>query len=107
MQPPEHVPLDVMVDDSQNPDSETQPQTQSTQQEASQPINGMDGHLWGFLQPCSSALTRIDFWKINPSVSIGRNEQTNDVVLPGFKVSEYNPSTHSYPSASNHPACNE
>ena len=47
-----------MYTDDTNDDS--QEQTQSTQQ-ASQPLNTeLDGHLWGYLQPCSSALRRID-----------------------------------------------
>ncbi|KIM40164.1 hypothetical protein M413DRAFT_413516 [Hebeloma cylindrosporum] len=72
-------------DDSQ--DSEQQTQTQSTQ-EASQPDPiSLDAHLWGYLQPCSAALTRIDFWKIHPRYTIGRNTEINQVVLPGPKVS--------------------
>lgn len=75
-----------MYTDDANDDS--QEQTQSTQQ-ASQPLNtALDEHLWGYLQPCSSALTRIDFWKIRPRYTIGRNIQENQVVLPGFKISE-------------------
>jgi serine/threonine/tyrosine protein kinase RAD53 len=78
--------LDGMYTDDVNEDS--QEQTQSTQQ-ASQPLNtALDEHLWGYLQPCSSALTRIDFWKIHPRYTIGRNIQENQVVLPGFKISE-------------------
>jgi hypothetical protein len=78
--------IDGMYTDDANEDS--QEQTQSTQQ-ASQPINtALDEHLWGYLQPCSSALTRIDFWKIHPRYTIGRNIQENQVVLPGFKISE-------------------
>ncbi|KAG5642826.1 hypothetical protein DXG03_002057 [Asterophora parasitica] len=64
---------------------ETQ-QTQSTQQ-ASQQVNPVvDAHLWGYLQPCSAKLTRIDFWKIKPRYAIGRNQELNGVVLPGFKI---------------------
>jgi hypothetical protein len=77
--------LDGMYTEDVNDDS--QEQTQSTQQ-ASQPLNtALDEHLWGYLQPCSSALTRIDFWKIHPRYTIGRNIQENQVVLPGFKIS--------------------
>lgn len=82
----ENDAVDDMYTDDANEDS--QEQTQSTQQ-ASQPVNtDLDGHLWGYLQPCSSALTRIDFWKIHPRYTIGRNIQENQVVLPGFKISE-------------------
>jgi len=81
----ENDTVDGMYTDDANEDS--QEQTQSTQQ-ASQPVNtDLDGHLWGYLQPCSSALTRIDFWKIHPRYTIGRNIQENQVVLPGFKIS--------------------
>ena len=68
---------------------ESQAQTQSTQHASQQGTNGIDGHLWGFLQPCNVAQARIDFWRINPIYRIGRNVQENDIVLPGFKVSEY------------------
>ncbi|KAF9478621.1 Pkinase-domain-containing protein [Pholiota conissans] len=63
-------------------------QTQSTQQASQQPPDpSVDHHLWGYLQPCSSTLTRIDFWRIHPRYTIGRNTETNQVVLPGAKVS--------------------
>ncbi|KAH9485365.1 Serine/threonine-protein kinase cds1 [Psilocybe cubensis] len=68
-------------------DYEQQTQTQSTQQASQPPPVAFDSHLWGFLQPCSAALTRIDFWKLNPRYTIGRNTETNQVVLPGYKVS--------------------
>ncbi|KAF5320932.1 hypothetical protein D9619_001805 [Psilocybe cf. subviscida] len=94
---PPHIPLLFLSMDTDSIDygmeydedslEETQ-QTQSTQQ-ASQPPESdtVDEHLWGYLQPCSAALTRIDFWRIHPKYSIGRNTETNQVVLPGFKVS--------------------
>jgi serine/threonine/tyrosine protein kinase RAD53 len=74
----------ILDDDSQ----ETQQQTQSTQQASQQASTSVDSHLWGYLQPCSASLTRIDFWKIHPRYTIGRNTEQNQVVLPGFKVSE-------------------
>ncbi|KAJ3514639.1 hypothetical protein NLJ89_g2260 [Agrocybe chaxingu] len=70
-------------EDSQESDQ----QTQSTQQASQPPAPNVDSHLWGYLQPCSSALTRIDFWKIHPRYTLGRNTEINQVVLPGFKVS--------------------
>ncbi|PFH44973.1 hypothetical protein AMATHDRAFT_164241 [Amanita thiersii Skay4041] len=74
-------------DQLQEQDTEALQQTQSTQQ-ASQPVNSsIDSHLWGYLQPCNSTLTRIDFWKIHPRYTVGRNTQANQVVLPGFKIS--------------------
>ncbi|KAF8644791.1 hypothetical protein AX16_008253 [Volvariella volvacea WC 439] len=71
-------------DDSQ--EVATQQQTQSTQQ-TNEPDPSVDAHLWGYLLPCSGSLTRIDFWKVHPRYTIGRNVQSNQVVLPGFKVS--------------------
>lgn len=89
---------DPYAEDSQ--EEEQQTQTQSTQQ-ASQPETvTVDSHLWGFLQPCSSSLSRIDFWKINPRYTIGRNTETNQVVLPGFKVSTYLTSFRSFDARS-------
>jgi serine/threonine/tyrosine protein kinase RAD53 len=79
---------DEANDHAQDSDSQTQQQTQSTQQASQQTNPSLDSHLWGYLQPCSPALTRIDFWKIHPRYTIGRNTQTNQVVLPGFKISE-------------------
>jgi hypothetical protein len=66
-----------------------QQQTQSTQQASQQPpMESNDTHLWGYLQPCTGGLTRIDFWKIHPRYTIGRNTELNQVVFPGFKISE-------------------
>lgn len=74
---------------------QTQQQTQSTQQtqQVSQPAGPADAHLFGYLQPCSatSKLLRVDFWKMHPKYKIGRNTELNNVVFPGFKVSEYTP----------------
>lgn len=86
---------DNRFDDFNNnsyPDSDLQ-QTQSTQQASQQsaPENN-DSHLWGYLQPCSGGLTRIDFWKIHPCYTIGRNTEFNSVVFPGFKISQLHPS---------------
>ena len=60
-------------------------------QEATQGIynSHVDAHLWGFLQPCSSTIARMDFMKAVQVVDIGRNTEGNLFVLPGFKVSEY------------------
>jgi len=75
---------------------ESEQQTQSTQQ-ASQPTTSgtIDSHLWGYLQPCSGALARIDFWKIKPKYTIGRNTEQNHIVLPGLKISQSNCATFS------------
>ncbi|KAG6862270.1 hypothetical protein C0995_002201 [Termitomyces sp. Mi166 len=65
---------------------ETQQQTQSTQQASQQAGIDVNGHLWGYLQPCSSDLTRIDFWKVTPRYKLGRSKDLNDCVLPGAKA---------------------
>lgn len=79
--------------DSMNADEtmeeQTQQATQSTQHSGSQAIGDANSHLWGFLQPCSTLLKRIDFFKIQPTVSIGRHGEQNEIVLPGGKVSAY------------------
>ncbi len=76
-------------EDSQEPEEEEETQqTQSTQQASQPPDPAVDSHIWGYLQPCSVALTRIDFWRIHPRYTIGRNVDQNQVVLPGPKVSE-------------------
>lgn len=68
---------------------QTQQQTQSTQQ-ASQDEVVVDEHLWGYLIPCSASLRRIDFLKMKRIYRIGRNreEQKNDIILPGMKISK-------------------
>ncbi|KAH7917308.1 kinase-like protein [Leucogyrophana mollusca] len=68
--------------------SEQTQQAAQSAQPASQTPNSADAnaHLWGFLQPCSSALRRIHFRKTSPGTRIGRAPDS-DVVLPGVKVS--------------------
>lgn len=69
---------------------ETQQATQSTQTSSQQNSSSADAnsHLWGFLQPCGTQLRRIDFFKVVPTVSIGRYQEGNEVVLPGCRVSK-------------------
>ena len=75
--------------DFEEEEEEDLQQTQSTQQASQQPpMESNDTHLWGYLQPCTGGLTRIDFWKIHPRYTIGRNTELNQVVFPGFKISE-------------------
>jgi len=63
---------------------------QQTQQATQGIYNShVDAHLWGFLQPCSAAIARMDFLKAIKVYDIGRNSEGNLFVLPGFKVSEY------------------
>jgi len=75
-------------EDEDQEEPETQP-TQSTQQASQHTQPSVDAHLWGYLHPCSGSLTRIDFWRMHPRYSVGRNGELNQVVLPGFKVSKY------------------
>ena len=81
-----HSEDDRMVTDD---GAQTQQQTQSTQQ-ASQSEHTDNTHLWGYLIPCSANLRRIDFQKIKPSYSIGRNREgtKNDIIFPGMKISK-------------------
>ena len=85
MQPPNEYEDAVMADDD---DFESTQQTQSTQPLSQNP-QSIDSHIWGFLQPCSPALKRIDFWKSVSVYDIGRNPEGNVIILPGFKVSAY------------------
>ncbi|KAG2122839.1 kinase-like domain-containing protein [Suillus cothurnatus] len=82
---PADIPHDLMpLDDSMI--EETQQATQSTQH-ASQPNSAnTNSHLWGYLQPCSNVLRRLDLWKVQPAASVGRAPD-NDIILPGGKVS--------------------
>lgn len=82
---PADIPPDLMpLDDSMI--EETQQATQSTQH-ASQPNSAnTNSHLWGYLQPCSNVLRRLDLWKVQPAASVGRAPD-NDIILPGGKVS--------------------
>ena len=81
MQAPDEVthPADMTADETVVGD------TQPTQQ-AGQPPNVIDQHLWGYLQPCSKELTRLDFWKAKPTYTIGRSRECS-MTLTGFKVS--------------------
>jgi hypothetical protein len=77
-----------MDNDVYNESQESEQQTQSTQQASQSQKASEDAHLWGYMQPCNASLTRIDFWKIHPKYTIGRNTELNQVILPGFKVSK-------------------
>lgn len=85
IQPPVEIPNELMpLDDSMT--EETQQATQSTQH-ASQPNPAnTNSHLWGYLQPCSNVLRRLDLWKVQPAASVGRAPD-NDIILPGGRVS--------------------
>lgn len=75
-----NIVQDVEVEDSVQA-------TQSTQQASQVPYPNFDHHLWGYLQPCSAALFRIDFLKVNTKYAIGRHENLNNIILPGMKIS--------------------
>ncbi|KAG6830161.1 hypothetical protein H0H92_001890 [Tricholoma furcatifolium] len=77
---------DFMHDVEETQETQTQQQTQSTQPASQQTVEDMNGHLWGYLQPCAAGLARIDFWKMTPKYRLGRNQQQNDCVLPGGKI---------------------
>ena len=80
-----------MDDGAYNNDSQEsdQQQTQSTQQASQhEKVSEEDAHLWGYMQPCNASLTRINFWKMHPKYTIGRNTELNQVILPGCKVSK-------------------
>ncbi|KAJ7115895.1 kinase-like domain-containing protein [Mycena epipterygia] len=49
----------------------------------------VDYHLWGYLVPQSAnpKVLRIDFWRITPSCSLGRDPELNTLILPGPYIS--------------------
>ena len=49
-------------------------------------VDPMDRPFFGCLQPCNSALRRIDFVKTRPVVRIGRGPN-NDINFPGIRIS--------------------
>ena len=77
-----------MDNDVYNDSQDSEQQTQSTQQASQPQMVSEYAHLWGYMQPCSASLYKIDFWKIQPRYTIGRNTELNQVILPGFKVSK-------------------
>jgi len=69
-------------------------ETQGATQQASQAYYGnehpMERPFFGCLQPCNTALHRIDFKKTQPLIAIGRGPN-NDFVLPGMRISKLMP----------------
>lgn len=64
-------------------------QTQLSTQQYSQSTpeqHDATGHLWGFLFPCSPRLRQLDFWRTQPSYTIGRGHD-NAIRLPGMRIS--------------------
>jgi len=67
-------------------------ETQGATQQASQAfyqndVYPMERPFFGCLQPCNTALRRIDFVKTQPLIAIGRGA-SNDFVLPGMRISK-------------------
>ena len=68
---------------------ETQGATQQASQYASfyaNSVHPMESPFFGCLQPCNTALRRIDFQKTQPNNAIGRGP-TNNFILPGMRIS--------------------
>ncbi|OAX40928.1 kinase-like protein [Rhizopogon vinicolor AM-OR11-026] len=85
MQPPAQIPDEFVTADNDSM-VETQQATQSTEHSSQPNAADTNSHLFGFLQPCNTLLRRIDFWKVQPTVQLGRAPD-NDIVLPGGRVS--------------------
>ncbi len=66
---------------------ETQGATQQASQAFYQNEAPMERPFFGCLQPCNTALRRIDFMKTKPLIAIGRGVN-NDFVLPGMRISK-------------------
>lgn len=74
-------------------DQEYAGETQGATQQASQytsfypnSVHPMESPFFGCLQPCNTALRRIDFQKTQPHNTVGRGPG-NDFVLPGMRIS--------------------
>jgi serine/threonine/tyrosine protein kinase RAD53 len=91
MQPPVQIPLELIPDNSSMVE-ETQQATQSTEYSSQPDASDTNSHLWGFLQPSNTLLRRIDLWKVQPTVQVGRAPD-NDIILPGGRVSKCLPYT--------------
>lgn len=74
--------------DLQEEELEQTQQTQLSTQQYSQAAEHQDpsGHLWGFLLPCSPRLKQLEFWRSQPSYTIGRGHD-NAIRLPGPRIS--------------------
>lgn len=86
MQTPVQIPHEFVIADNDSMVEETQQATQSTDHSSQPDASDTNAHLWGFLQPCNTMLRRIDFWKVQPTVQVGRAPD-NNIVLPGGRVS--------------------
>jgi len=79
---------DDFQEEAEDYESQSQQETQSTQEASQDTIPDIDMEsLWGYLQPCSADLFRLEFNYLHKTYTIGRNDK-NMYVLPGVKVSE-------------------
>jgi ser/thr/tyr protein kinase RAD53 len=75
-------------------------ESQDTEMQETQPVDDVelgsrerrakeeyDARLWGFLHPCTTSVSRIDFLKPQTSYQFGRNRQQVDIVLTAAKIS--------------------
>ncbi|KAI0058110.1 kinase-like protein [Artomyces pyxidatus] len=72
-------------------DMEQTQETQVSTQQASQQYDNhpMNSHLFGYLQPCTINMARVDLYKAVPEVKIGRAPApVNDLVFPSMKISQ-------------------
>ena len=66
----------------------TQENTQASSQPSQDPERNWNSHLWGFLVPCRERFPQEDFWRMHPTIRIGRSTG-NDIVLSSLRVSEW------------------
>ena len=63
-------------------------QTQLSTQQSEAEHHDPTAHLWGFLLPCSPRLNQLDFWRAQPTYTIGRGHD-NAIRLPGMRISAF------------------
>lgn len=86
------VPLAFTQDDAPVASQELQETQVATQLASQSPdVEDVNAHLFGYLSPCNalSNIHRFDLLenKPNKAYTVGR-AQTNDIILPGLKISE-------------------
>jgi hypothetical protein len=78
------------------------PESQETEMQDTQPVDDVElgsqekrekeeyeSRLWGFLHPCTTCVSRIDFLKPQTSYKFGRNRQMVDKTFPATKISAF------------------
>ena len=78
---PEPDPQEEELEQTQQTQLATQQYSQSTPE-----VQDASTHLWGFLLPCSPRLKQLDFWRVQPTYTIGRGHD-NAIRLPGVRIS--------------------